>query len=187
MDDRFRIRRLEQGDDRSRLRCGEPRLDEFIRRYAAQNQFRHHLGVTYVAVDEPTREVIGYVTLSAASLAVDTLPPGQAVRTPYSEVPVLRVARLAVDERVQGSGIGSELLRYAFGVARAQADSVGCVGIVADAKPAAVDFYTRYGFVPCTVVRGASPVRPRQEALFLSLARVEAALSAPPVPPHHRP
>ncbi|MDF1543265.1 MAG: GNAT family N-acetyltransferase [Anaerosomatales bacterium] len=176
MDETFRIRRLERGDDRTALRSGDARLDEFLRRYAAQNQFRHHLGVTYVAVDEPTRVVVGYVTLSAASLAVETLPAGQTVSSAYSEVPVLRVARLAVDERVQGSGLGSELLRYALDLACVQAASVGCVGVVVDAKPEAVGFYSRYGFVPCRALQGGATARPRQELLFLALSAVEAAL-----------
>lgn len=143
MDDRVRIRRLEQGDDRSRLRCGDARLDEFLRRYAGQNQFRHHLGVTYVAVDEPTRAVVGYVTLSTAWVAVESLSAGSGSRAPYSEVPVLRVARLAVDERAQGKGLGPELLGYALHLARKQAGSVGCVGVVVDAKPEGVGFYRK--------------------------------------------
>lgn len=175
MDERIRIRRLERGDDRTALRCGDAWLDEFLRRYAAQNQFRHHLGVTYVAVDEPTRIVVGYVTLSAASLAVEAPPPGQASSSAYSEVPAVRIARLAVDERVQGSGLGSELLRYALELARAQAESVGCVGVVVDAKPGAVGFYARYEFVPCRVLHGGATARPRQELLFLPLSAVEAA------------
>lgn len=180
MDVRLRIRPLERGDNRTGFRCGEPRLDEYIRRYAAQNQFRHHLGVTYVVVDEPTREVVGYVTLAAASIAPEALPGGRARSTPYSEVPVLRLARLAVDERAQGVGLGSELLRYALGVALAQARSVGCVGVVVDAKPAAVGFYARYGFAPCPEVSGGLAARPRHEMLFLPLACVEAAVGEPP-------
>lgn len=176
MDEAVRIRRLERGDDRTALRCGDARLDEFLRRYAAQNQFRHHLGVTYVAVDEARRVVVGYVTLSAASLAVEALPSGQTASSAYSEVPVVRIARLAVDERVQDRGLGSELLRFALELARVQAASVGCVGVVVDAKPEATGFYARFGFAHCRVLKGGATARPRQELLFLSLSAVEAAL-----------
>jgi GNAT superfamily N-acetyltransferase len=176
VDEAVRIRRLERGDDRTALRCGDARLDEFLRRYAAQNQFRHHLGVTYVAVDEPSRVVVGYVTLSAASVASEILPPERASSSAYAEVPVVRIARLAVDQRAQGCGLGSELLRYALELARVQAASVGCVGVVVDAKPEAVGFYARYGFTSCRVLQGGANARPRQELLFLPLSAVEAAL-----------
>lgn len=43
---RLTIRRLEPGDDRSGLDSGQIELDRFFQRFAGQNQFRHHLGVT---------------------------------------------------------------------------------------------------------------------------------------------
>ena len=46
------VRRLRSSDDRSRFRSGQVDLDRFFLRFAGQNQFRHHLGTTYVAVDE---------------------------------------------------------------------------------------------------------------------------------------
>ena len=47
-----RIRRLEPGDDRDRFCSGQPDLDRFFHRFAGQNQFRHHVGVTYIAVED---------------------------------------------------------------------------------------------------------------------------------------
>jgi hypothetical protein len=46
------IRRLEPSDDRRRFTSGNPALDRFFQRFAGQNQFRHHVGVTYIAVAE---------------------------------------------------------------------------------------------------------------------------------------
>ena len=45
----IRIRRLEPRDDRSEFHSGNIDLDRFFQRYAGQNQFRHHIGTTYVA------------------------------------------------------------------------------------------------------------------------------------------
>ena len=56
------IRRLRPDDDRSRFRSGEHDLDRFFRAYAGQNQFRHHFGVTYVAVDDG--DVLGFLTVA---------------------------------------------------------------------------------------------------------------------------
>jgi hypothetical protein len=48
------IRLLREGENRSSFASGDEQLDLFFHRYAGQNQFRHHLGATYVAVeDEP--------------------------------------------------------------------------------------------------------------------------------------
>jgi hypothetical protein len=45
------IRRLRPDDERSRFRSGNIDLDRFFQRFAGHNQFRHHIGTTYVAVD----------------------------------------------------------------------------------------------------------------------------------------
>ena len=49
------VRRLEAGDERSGFRSGDADLDRFFHRYAGQNQFRHHIGTTWVAVDAEPR------------------------------------------------------------------------------------------------------------------------------------
>ena len=52
------IRLLHKADRRDEFRCGDPDLDSFFHRFAGQNQFRYHIGVTYVAVDDAT--ICGY-------------------------------------------------------------------------------------------------------------------------------
>lgn len=54
------IRALRSSDDRTHFRSGDASLDVFFRTYAGQNQFRHHIGVTYVAVED--RRLLGFVT-----------------------------------------------------------------------------------------------------------------------------
>ncbi|MES9879568.1 MAG: hypothetical protein ABW185_01650 [Sedimenticola sp.] len=49
-EEEIRIRRLESNGDRSGFRSGNIELDRFFQRYAGQNQFRHHIGTTYVAI-----------------------------------------------------------------------------------------------------------------------------------------
>lgn len=56
------IRRLQPEDDRSQFRSGNVELDRFFLRYAGQNQFRHHIGTTYVAVDEGSG-ILGFATV----------------------------------------------------------------------------------------------------------------------------
>jgi hypothetical protein len=64
------IGRLRASDDRSRFRSGDPDLDRFFRSYAGQNQFRHHVGVTYVAVEDG--DVFGYLTVAPGGGARST-------------------------------------------------------------------------------------------------------------------
>ena len=59
------VRLLRSSDDRSRFHSGQVDLDRFFIRYAGQNQFRHHIGATYAAVDEH-EVVVGFVTVSAS-------------------------------------------------------------------------------------------------------------------------
>jgi GNAT superfamily N-acetyltransferase len=170
------IRALRQTDDRSRFRSGDVDLERFFQVYAGQNQFRHHIGTTYVAVER--REVCGYVTIAAGSLEIDDLPAAARRKLPAYPLPVLRVARLAVDVAFQGHGIGRELLRFALGLALQMRTDYGCIGVVVDAKPAAVPFYSRFGFAPLEVIEGLSEARPTPVAMFLSVREIGLSAQA---------
>lgn len=162
------IRALDRSDDRQRFRSGDAALDLYFHRYATQNQFRHHLGVTYVAIEE--RRILGFVTVSPGALDAEDLPSGR--KMPPYPVPILRVARLAVDESAHGRGLGAALLRFAIELAERMMAEVGCVGLVVDAKRNAVSFYRRYGFVELEVIEGATGVRPEPTPMFLALGSV---------------
>lgn len=162
------IRALQPADDRQAFRSGEDALDLYFHRYAGQNQFRHHVGVTYVAVEDG--RILGFVTVSPGSLDAEDLPSGR--KAPPYPVPILRVARLAVDEIARGRGLGKALLRFAIELAERMSTELGCVGLVVDAKRGAEEFYHRYGFVPLDVLEGATAVRPDPTAMFLALGSV---------------
>lgn len=82
------IRVLAPGDDRGRFSSGNPDLDRFFQRFAGQNQFRHHIGVTYVAVDG--NAMLGFVTVSPSEIEIDALPAERRRRLPRYPLPVLR-------------------------------------------------------------------------------------------------
>ena len=164
------IRVLSQADDRSGFRSGDVDLDRFFERFAGQNQFRHYIGVTYVAVGDDA--IVGYVTVTAASLETPALTPAARKKLPAYPLPVLRLARLAVDESAKGQGVGSALLRFVFTLAHEMAARLGCVGVVVDAKEGAVPFYEKYGFVPLEVRVGLLHDRPVLTPLFLELGAI---------------
>jgi GNAT superfamily N-acetyltransferase len=164
------IRPLRQTDDRSSFASGEALLDRFFRAYAGQNQFRHYLGVTYVAVDDD--RVLGFATVAPGHLDVEELPVAARKKIPRYPLPILRLARLAVDRSVQSQGLGAQLLRFVFRLATNMASDYGCVGIIVDAKPEAVPFYTKYGFVPHEVLEGRSETRPRATMMFMAMRAI---------------
>jgi GNAT superfamily N-acetyltransferase len=169
------IRALRASDDRSTFRSGDPDLDAFLQKYAGQNQFRHHIGTTYVAVEGD--RIAGYATVAPGHIEIEDLRAAHRKKLPRYPLPVLRLARLAVDESFRKRGLGRQLLRFVLGLALRMAEDFGCAGIVVDAKPGAVSFYEQYGFAPLEVVEGASLARPQATPMFLPLSEIKAASS----------
>jgi len=167
------IRALRESDNRSTFRSGDPDLDRFLLKYAGQNQFRHHIGATYVAAEG--NAVAGYVTVAPGHIEIEDLPAAQRKKLPRYPLPVLRLARLAVDESRRGRGLGKELLRFVLLLALRMAEEFGCIGVVVDAKPGAVEFYRQFGFLDLEAVEGQSPARPPATAMFLTVAEIGAA------------
>lgn len=170
----MKIRALTPDDDRASFRSGDDNLDRFFHLFAGQNQFRHQIGVTYVAVDGTT--IHGYATVSAADIEVDRLTPALRRSLPAYPAPALRLARLATAEQARGQGVGSALLRFVFGLAVEMADKLGCFGVVVDAKPGAVAFYEKLGFIRLDVVEGQSDARPAPTPMFLPIRDIKAAM-----------
>ena len=96
--------------------------------------------------DEPCR-VLGYYSISAGAIDRENLPARAAKRFPAFPIPVARLARLAVDQALQGRGLGEHLLLDALNrVLRASVD-IGIVAVLLDAKhEKARRFYARYEF-----------------------------------------
>jgi predicted N-acetyltransferase YhbS len=159
------IRRLAPADDRAGFESGNQALDAFFRRFAGQNQFKHRVGTTYVAL--VAGSIAGFVTVSPATLTAVDLP-GERRGLPAYPLPVLRLGRLAVNHRHQGAGIGYRLVVHVFGLAEQLAHNFGCIGVLVDAKPEAVAFYERLGFLPLAAA-AAAPGQPTP--MFLALAR----------------
>jgi predicted N-acetyltransferase YhbS len=168
-----RLRRLQPDDDRRDFRCGDSDYDDFIRKYAGQYQFRHHIGVTIVVVDD--ERVVGYATVAAGSVPIEDLTDAERRRLPRHPVPVLRLARLAVDERYQHKGLGRRLMREVLSIAVRMREDLGCAAVVVDALESRVGFYEGLGFEPMVPLQGRGRVA-GTKAMLLPLRRVEATL-----------
>ena len=86
------IEKLNKYHKKEEFDCGNGFLNDFIKKYAYQNQNRYLVGITYVIhIDN---RIIGYITLSASSIKKILIN----TKKPYDDVPVLRIGRLAVGE-----------------------------------------------------------------------------------------
>jgi GNAT superfamily N-acetyltransferase len=168
------IRALRPSDDRQAFHSGDENLDRFLHRYAGQNQFHHHIGVTYVAVE--ANRILGFVTVAPRHIEIEELPVRERQKLPRYPLPVLGLARLAIDESARGAGLGRQLLRFVLKLAAKMADEIGCVGIVVDAKPGAVSFYAHYGFAALPLLEGQSAERPEPTPMWLPIRAVKKAI-----------
>lgn len=144
----YNIRPLDHNTDTAGFDCGETALNEYLQRYASQDIKR---GVARVFVACPIgqpRGVAAFYTLSAASIAAETLPEKLRKKLPRYPVPVALLGRLAVSRQTQGQGLGSILLADACKRVAAASETLAVAAIVIDAKsPQAAAFYQHFGFI----------------------------------------
>lgn len=97
--------------DRSDFSCGEPALDAYLRKQAGQDMRRGFATVIAARQKTDPQKIVGFYTLSAASILLTSLPCETARKMPrYPSVPAIRLGRLAVDASKQGQHIGSLLV-----------------------------------------------------------------------------
>jgi ribosomal protein S18 acetylase RimI-like enzyme len=145
---RYRIRGLDSDIDITSFHCGNPPLDEYIRRYASQD-LRRNVARVFVATPElEPRRLAGFFTLSAGSVSCAELPESLAKKLPRYPIPVALIGRLAVDSDFQGNGLGSILLADACRKVAQASAALAVAGIVVEAKnDAAATFYRYFGFL----------------------------------------
>src|SRR5712671_8242976 len=127
------IRRLEEQDEVEGFESGDAPLDNYLKRHAWTNQEKSSIGVSYVAVDEAAPSVVlGYFTLAMASVPRDAFPKKHVRGLPLYDLPLILLARLAVDRRFAGRGLGHAMISEVFRISLRVADEVGCRCIILD-------------------------------------------------------
>jgi len=139
---------LDDSHDRTAFDCGVAALNLYLRNYALQNQKR---GIVrnYVTTAAGGKAVVGYYSLVYASLNQKLLPPKLVKGLGKYDIPVMLLARLAVNRNEQGQGLVKALLKDAILRTLQAAEIAGLKLLLVHAKdePAA-DFYRKFGFVP---------------------------------------
>lgn len=139
-----RIELLTALHDRRNFSCGEPALDEYLRRFARQHA-ESRISRTYVGAEG--ERICGYYSLAMSAICKDQLPERHRRRFPNYPVPLARLARLGVDRQQQGKGLGKLLLMDALYRCYRLSEEIGSVGVVVDAKHArAQSFYRQFNF-----------------------------------------
>lgn len=165
------MRQLRESDDRTSFRSGHVDLDLFFTRYAGQNQYKLHIGSTYIAVDDASA-IVGFVTVASCSIEAGGIPKQLVKRLPSYPIPALRLGRMAVAEGVQRSGVGALLMKAVFLLAHDQARKTGCAFVVVDAKPGAETYYERWGFHAMAVTAGELESKPTPRPMVLPLGAI---------------
>ena len=135
---------LTKNHDRSAFDCGVPALNEYLKQYALQNQ-KKNAARTYVATRG--HRVVGYYSLAYGSVALEEAPSSVKAGLAKHPVPVLLLARLAVDRTERGQGLGAGLLKDALLRTVQAAEIAGLRAMIVHAKDdAALAFYEKFGF-----------------------------------------
>ena len=160
---------ISKSHDRSMFDCGDVALNQFLRLHARQS---HEKGgaKTYLAIADEAETILGYYTLSPASVAYERTPEVITRGLARHEVPVFRLGRLAVDVSTQGRGLGGQLLLAAGRRCLLVAMQAGGIALLIDAKNQRVaSWYESYGAVPLL----DTPL-----SLLLSFKTIHTALTA---------
>lgn len=172
----FRTRALSPEDVASGFRSGTRQLDDYFHRHALAND-RGDVGRTHVLeasaadLQSGLPAVLGFYTLSMASVTSQEAASVLERRLPRYPMPVALIGRLAVDERARGRRHGETLLIDALARAVAASKSVACLGVIVDAKDSAAEaFYGKYDFVTVD-----STSWPRRMFLPIEVARTALA------------
>lgn len=157
----YRVEPLGDDHDLEAFDSGEPALDVWLRQHA-----RPAVGQgtrTYLLIDENTAEVSGYFALAPHLIDRDAAPRSVGRGAPR-QIPAILLAKLALQRRLQGRGLGAELLVHALRTTVDAARFAGGRVIVVDAiGEDAASFYRAHDFKP-------SPTDPNRLIMKLGTA-----------------
>jgi GNAT superfamily N-acetyltransferase len=137
--------------------CGNTSLDNWLKKRALANQSSGATRTFVVIADE---KVVGYYALASGAISAQSVP-GSFRRNMPDPIPIVILARLAIDSSCQGKGVGRALFRDAALRIMHAADAIGIRGIIVHAiSQQAKDFYIVLGF-------NVSPLEPMTLMILL--------------------
>lgn len=171
------IRAIRAGDRLTGLSLGDQKftpLKIFLQRHALTYE-RQSLARTYAAFNVAENDrVAGYIALVCGEVVIgegdNPLVAYEGLKYFYNQYPALKIARLAVDQRVRGRGIGEALVNLCLGLANDLVrPNVGCRFLMVDSKREAIAFYDRLGF---TMLDTPANREREEPVMFIDLGKV---------------
>ena len=147
----FAIEELDaKSHDRAGFDCGVEPLNRYLKTLAVQHRTKG-IATTFVLVDsDHPAGILGYYSLSAASLAFNTLSDADRKGLPSYPIPAVRIGRLASAVSKRGLGLGELLLQNAIKRILSTRNTLGVYAVVVEAKDGpAESFYRKFGFRVC--------------------------------------
>lgn len=150
--------------DRSDFTCGEPPLDEYLKKQISQD-IRNNAAKAYILCSKENKKVIGYYTLSNYAVELSSIP--EDVKKKFSRYPLVSatlLGRLAIDNAYRGQGLGEYLLMDAMFKTFTANQTIASAALIVNAKhEKASAFYQHFDFIPLTV---------QPNSLFLPMATI---------------
>ncbi|MBF0287567.1 MAG: GNAT family N-acetyltransferase [SAR324 cluster bacterium] len=140
---------IDNTHDTSAFDCGVPALNNYLKKYAIQN---HHSGSAKTYVATRGSQVVGYYTLAFGSVTHAETPERVKKGLGQYSIPIILLARLAVNLAETGKGMGKGLLKDALLRTIPASDIAGLRAVLVHAKDDdAKNFYEKFGFVPSPI------------------------------------
>ena len=145
-----KVEAISESHEVSRFDCGKHEsLNDWLKRFALTNQ-RNESARTYVV--HRNGLVVGYYSISAGSVSVEEAPERISKGLAKHPIPVILLARLAVDKDEKGTGLGKALLKDALTRIAQAADIVGARAVLVHAiDEEARSFYEHFDFEPSPI------------------------------------
>jgi GNAT superfamily N-acetyltransferase len=141
-----RVEKLRRDHPVESFDCGREGLNRYLLRYAWQNQ---QAGAAQTYVGLAGEVIVGYHTLAVGQVTLEDAPERLKKGLAKHPIPIMLLARLAVDRRWQGQGVGKALLRDAMQRTLQAADIAGIRAFAVHAKDdEARRFYEHFDFIP---------------------------------------
>jgi predicted GNAT family N-acyltransferase len=126
--------------------CNNRSLNDYLHKRAKQD-VKRKLASCFILTDIG-KNVLGYYTLSNASIPKDLIPENLMGKLPYQDLPVTLLGRLAIDVNSKGKGFGKLLLIDALKRCFEISSQIASIAIIVDPiDKNAVAFYLKYGFI----------------------------------------
>lgn len=171
------LREIEPGDQVTGFSLGDAALTPlktFLQK-DAKDFHGANVARTYVLVTESgAPRVWGYVTLMCSEIKLGNSHCVDDCKgaARYKDFPAVKIARLAVDQRIRGRGYGESMVQFSISIAKQDVmPRIGCRFMIAEAKLGAMTFYEKIGFTPLDTAKNRSRKLP---VVFLDLHKLNA-------------